>query len=128
MELGLGVSHDRAVHASHALVCVCVCVCVYAKSLQSHLTLQSHTRQAPLSMVFQARMLEWVAMPSSRYLPNPWIESMSLTSPALAGGFFTTSASWEAHAPTLHHSNRAQEGTAVNGSMGAPWAATGDQM
>ena len=101
---------------------------MYTKSLQSLSTLQSHTLQVPLSMVFQARILEWVAMPSSRDLPNPWIESMSLTSPALAGGFFTTSATWEARAPTLHHSNRAQVGTAVNGSMGAPWAAAGDQM
>ena len=30
-------------------------------------------------------------------LPDPGIESMSLRSPALAGGFFTTSTTWEAH-------------------------------
>ena len=30
-------------------------------------------------------------------LPDPGIEPTSLTSPALAGGFFTTSAIWEAH-------------------------------
>ena len=41
-------------------------------------------------------MLEWVAMPSSRDLLNPGIKSISLTYPALAGGFFTTSAAWEA--------------------------------
>ena len=29
-------------------------------------------------------------------LPDPGIEPTSLTSPALAGGFFTTSATWEA--------------------------------
>ena len=29
-------------------------------------------------------------------LPNPGIEPVSLMSPALAGGFFTTSATWEA--------------------------------
>ena len=29
-------------------------------------------------------------------LPDPGIELPSLTSPALAGGFFTTSATWEA--------------------------------
>ena len=29
-------------------------------------------------------------------LPNPGIEPVSLKSPALAGGFFTTSATWEA--------------------------------
>ena len=30
-------------------------------------------------------------------LPNPGIEPVCLKSPALAGGFFTTSATWEAH-------------------------------
>ena len=34
--------------------------------------------QAPLSMgVFQARILEWVAMLSSKDLPNPGVESRS---------------------------------------------------
>ena len=34
-------------------------------------------------------------MPSSRDLPDPGIKPASLVSPALAGGFFTTSAPWE---------------------------------
>ena len=34
--------------------------------------------------------------PSPGDLPDPGIESLSLPSPALAGGFFTTSATWEA--------------------------------
>ena len=34
-------------------------------------------------------------------LPNPGIEPTSLMSPALAGGFFTTSAAWEAQNPLL---------------------------
>ena len=34
--------------------------------------------------------------PSPEDLPNPGIEPVSLTSPVLAGGFFTTSATWEA--------------------------------
>ena len=37
--------------------------------------------------ILQARILEWVAMPSSRYLPHLGID---LTSPALAGVFFNT--------------------------------------
>ena len=37
-------------------------------------------------------------MPSSRGLPNPEIEPTSLMSPALTGRFYTTSATWEAHA------------------------------
>ena len=35
-------------------------------------------------------ILEWVAMPSSGDLPDPEVKLMSLMSPALAGGFFTT--------------------------------------
>ena len=40
--------------------------------------------------IFQTRILEWVALYSSRYLPHSGIELASLASPALAGGFFTT--------------------------------------
>ena len=43
--------------------------------------------------IFQARILEWVAISSSRDLPDPGIESTSPVSPALAGRFFTTE-SW----------------------------------
>ena len=39
-------------------------------------------------------MLEWVATPGD--LPNPGIELTSLMSPAMAEGFFTTGATWEA--------------------------------
>ena len=46
--------------------------------------------------ILQARTLEWVAMPSSRESSQPGIEPTSLMSPALAGGFVTTSATWEA--------------------------------
>ena len=40
--------------------------------------------------IFQARILEWVAIASSRDLPDPGIEPKSPVSPALAGGFFAT--------------------------------------
>ena len=46
--------------------------------------------------IFQARILEWVAIPTLGDLPNPGIKPASLPSPALAGGFFTTSTTWEA--------------------------------
>ena len=54
-------------------------------------------RQAPLSMGF-SRQEYWsrLPFPSSGDLPNPGIEPMSLASPARAGRFFTTSATWEA--------------------------------
>ena len=41
--------------------------------------------------IFQARILEWIAMPFSVDLPNQGIKPTSLMSPALTGGFFTTS-------------------------------------
>ena len=45
----------------------------------------------------QARILEWVAMTHpAGDLPDPRVETVPLTCPALAGRFFTTSATWEA--------------------------------
>ena len=48
-----------------------------------------------LSMGFSMQEY-WGMLPflSTGNLPNPGIESASLTSPALAGSFFTTSSSW----------------------------------
>ena len=53
--------------------------------------------QAPLSMEF-SRQEYWSGLPfpSPGDLPDPEIKPMSPASPALAGGFFTTSATWEA--------------------------------
>ena len=45
--------------------------------------------------ILQARILEWVAMPFSKDLPNSGIKPESLTSPPLAGRFFTSRATWE---------------------------------
>ena len=46
--------------------------------------------------ILQASILVWVAVPTPGDLPDPGIEPVSLESPALAGGFFTTSTTWEA--------------------------------
>ena len=55
-------------------------------------TLWIAARQAPLSVgILQARILDWIAMPSSRGSS----QSRSFTSPASTGVFFTTSAPWE---------------------------------
>ena len=58
------------------------------------------TCQAPLSMGF-SRQEYWRGLPgpSPGDLPYPGIEPASLGSPALAGEFLTTSATWEAHMP-----------------------------
>ena len=53
-------------------------------------------RQAPLSVEFSGQEY-WSGLPCPPpgNLPDPGIEPVSLTSPALAGGFFTISATWE---------------------------------
>ena len=67
---------------------------VSAQSLLACLTLCNPMDCIPpgssVHVILQVRRLEWVAIPSSRDLPDPGIEPESLTSPALAGGFFTT--------------------------------------
>ena len=52
--------------------------------------------QAPLSMGF-SRQKFWSGLPYPLPgdFPNPGIKPMSLTFPALGGGFFTTSTTWE---------------------------------
>ena len=46
--------------------------------------------------IFQAKILEWLTLPSPGDLPDPGVELESLWSPALTGRFFTTRATWEA--------------------------------
>ena len=60
-------------------------------------TLWTTAQQAPLCMGF-SRQEYWSAWlyPPAKDLPHPGIKPEALTSPALAGGFFTTSATWEA--------------------------------
>ena len=59
-------------------------------------TLWTVTHQAPLCMGFSKQQY-WSGLPCPPPgdLPNPGIDE-SLTSPALAGRFLTTSATWEA--------------------------------
>ena len=51
--------------------------------------------------ISQARILEWVNISFSGDLPNTGMEPSSLESPALAGGFFITNATWKAPTTTL---------------------------
>ena len=51
---------------------------------------------SPIYGILQARILEWVAISFSRGFSQPRDGTVSLKSPALASGFFTTSATWEA--------------------------------
>ena len=79
--------------------------CVHAESLRHvrlFVTPWTVACQAALSLgILQAKVLEWVAMPSSRGCswPRDWTCISYVSS--LAGGFFTTSSIWEAPGATL---------------------------
>ena len=77
-------------------------VCSVASAVSDFL--QPHglwPNQAPLSMEI-SRQGYWsgLAFPTPGDLPHPGIKPTSLTSPALTGGFFTTSTTWEAQTVT----------------------------
>ena len=77
------------------------CMCMHAQLLQPCPTLWDPVtvaHQAPLSMGF-SRQEYWSGLPCPPPgdLPDPGAEPTSLTSPALVGRFFTTSATWENH-------------------------------
>ena len=73
-------------------------MCMLAKSLQSCPTLCSTMDCTPLGSsvqeILQARILEWVAMPSCRGPSQSRDWTVSLLPPALAGRFLTSSATW----------------------------------
>ena len=72
------------------------CVCVLSR-VRLFATLWTVSRYPPLSLEF-SRQDYWnvLPFPTPGDLPDPWIKPTSLVSPALAGRFFTTSATWEA--------------------------------
>ena len=75
--------------------------CVHAKSIQSCPTLcnplDCSLPDSSVRGILQARILEWVAMSSSRIFLTQG-SNHCLMSPALAGRFFTTSTTWEVQA------------------------------
>ena len=83
-------------------------------------TLWTVGRQAPLSMGF-SRHGYWSEFPgpSPGDLPDPGMEPTSLMSPALAGGFFTTSSIWEAHQGSPSRVTKEE----IFAHQGIPWAA-----
>ena len=103
---GTGLIHDWGTKIPHALdkinknyshrVGLCAMVSHFSH-VWLFTTLWIVACQAPLSMGF-SRQEYWSGLlcPPPGDLPNPGIESKSLMSPALAGGFFTTSAALEA--------------------------------
>ena len=75
--------------------CVCVCartrMCVRAQSCPTLCNpMDCSPPGSSVHGIFQARILEWVAISYSRGFSDPWMEPTSLVSPPLAGMFFNT--------------------------------------
>ena len=89
---------------THVYAYACICVYVYAcvlspfRHVRLFATLWTITHRAPLPIAFSMQE-HWRGLPCPPpgNLPNPEIKPMSFASPVLAGRFFTTSATWEAH-------------------------------
>ena len=65
--------------------------------MSDYVVLWTITHQEPLFMGFsQEKYWSGLPCPPPGDLPDPGIESASLISLALAGGFFTSSTTWEA--------------------------------
>ena len=81
--------------SSHSRLC---CACYAISVVSDSVTLWTITLQAPLTVGF-SRQDYWNGLPCPPPgdRPDPGIEPSSLMSPALAGGFSTPSATWEAH-------------------------------
>ena len=77
----------------HSVWCVCVCVCVSLSHVRLFVTPWTAASQAPPS---GHEYWSGLPFPSPGHLLDPDKEPASLASPTLAGGFFNTSATWEA--------------------------------
>ena len=75
-------------------------VSMSAQLLQSYLTLCDPVDYSPpgspVQSILQARILVWVAMPSSRGSSQPWDQTCASRVSCIAGRFFTHWATWEA--------------------------------
>ena len=84
-----GLQHEHT-------VCTRVCVLSCFICVRLCVTLRTIALQASLSMGF-SRQAYWSGLPypPPEDLPDSGIKPVSLTSPALAAGFFTTGSTWE---------------------------------
>ena len=82
--------HFNFLHATYLFLCQ------VASVVTDSWTLRTVAQQTPLSVGFSRQeFYSGLPFPPPGNLPNPGMEPTSLTSPALAGGFLATSATWE---------------------------------
>ena len=93
---------QRLILAQNTFPIVRACMLSHFRCLQLFVTPWTAARQAPLSMGFpRQEYRSGLPRPPPGDLPDPEIKLKSLMSPALAGRFLTTSATWEG-LPTVY--------------------------
>ena len=87
---------DKMIKQWSVVMIMWVCACCLFSHVWLHETLWTVAHQAPLSMGISMHEY-WIGLPcpSPGDLPDLGIVSVALTSPALAGKFFTSSATWK---------------------------------
>ena len=110
---------------------MCVVCVLGAQSCLTFVTPWTVAFQDPLSMgFFRQEYWSGLPFPSAGDLPDPGIKPESLTSPALAGRFFTTRATWEALPDPHSYLRKSQrKGVAQDWSLvtvGIPFCLRGD--
>ena len=90
--------HKKTFLKNNTYYVMCVCMLSLFSRVRLCANLWAITCHASLSMGF-SKWEYWSELPCPppRDLPDPGIKPKSLRSPAQAGGFFTTSTTWEAH-------------------------------
>lgn len=81
------------------MIVYCMCMCLLMRAqlcLTCHNPMDFSLQGSSVYGILQAGIPEWVASSYSRDFLNPGIEPASIVSPALASGFFSTGATWEA--------------------------------
>ena len=84
-------------------MCLHACMLSHFSHIWLFVTLWTAARQAPLSMgILQARILEWVATPSSRGSSRCRDQTHVSYVSCIACGFFTTGPTWETWTDRQH--------------------------
>ena len=116
--------NDSKIYSLYIIYIMYICVCVCAQSLQSCLILWNpmdcRLPGSSVHGIFQARILEWVAISYSRgsSWPRDWTH-LSFVS-ELAGRFFTTSTTWSQprhHKEFLIHLEMQQKAWTLKGMI-----------
>ena len=88
--------HQGQSSPNHCFYSLNACVLSRLSCVQLFSTPWTVACQVPLSTEFSRQYYSGLPCPSPGDVPNPGIKPASLMIPALAGGFFTTNAIWEA--------------------------------